>query len=416
MRGVRGCPVYVALAGLVAGAACGGHADAHDAGAGSDASPGDAAAGRDATIGSDGGAGSACPAGSTLVADHSSCSSTVVAPPASLLATDAQPGDIVSLDGLDEGALPCFAAVVCAPTGAATMLFSDDPESPASDGVLYADTVGPGRARVYVYHVNADTALRKFPVVVLNENATDAHVTITQEGLGGPSSDYVDVGKAVASAWMASSLSTVVTVPAGTRVLLDDNLDAEHAATGELVHAIIDVDADAAVKISVVSVLAGEDAAAVTASLPLLPNDGLHDRGTFPGADMWIAGSVGGEGSSARHVSLGANTFEPDLTGVDATTGSAATLDGNYGVAYHFAIASTDPLRLAASARGGGWEGALAGSAGSATVTPLPTTTGALSTTTDVVWLATLPLGLATFVLMSGGGSSLPVDVMTLTP
>jgi hypothetical protein len=406
---VRGSAVFPALV-ITAVAGCG-----RDAGraSNSDGPRADAAVGSDASLGSDGSIALACPTGSTLIADRTSCSTTVAAPPASLLTTDAQPGDVVSMAGLDEGALPCLPALVCAPGSAATMLFSDDPESPSADGVLYADTFGPGHARVYVYHVNADTSARKFPIVVLDDGATDAHVTITQEGLGGPSSDYVDVGKAVAAAWAASDLATVVTVPAGTRVVLDDDLDALHAATGELVHAIVDVDADAPVKISIVSVLASEDAATVTASLPLLPNDGSHDRGTFPGADMLVVGSAGGEGSSARHVSLGADTFEPDLVGVDATTGSAARLHGNYGVAYRFAIAAVDPLRLAASARGGGWEGVLAGSAA---VTPLPTAPGALSTTTDAVWLATLPVGLASFLLMSGGGSSLPVDVVVLTP
>ena len=140
-------------------AACGSHAASSDAplaiDAASDARSDDAAA-----------AGSACPAGSTLIVDRSTCGSAV-APPGTLLATTAQPGDVVSMDGLDEGALPCMPAVVCSPAGAATMLFSDDPESPASDGVLYADTFGPGHARIYVYHVNAGTDLRKFPIVVL---------------------------------------------------------------------------------------------------------------------------------------------------------------------------------------------------------------------------------------------------------
>jgi hypothetical protein len=393
-------------------AACGGgngarSADAplpHDATgdtAAADATPGDATA-----------AGSACPAGSTLLVDRTSCPGAVVAPPAALLASTAQPGDVVSLDGLDEGSLPCLPAYVCRPADAATMMFSDDPESPSTDGVLYADTLGPGHVRLYVYHVNAGASPRKFPVVVLNQGGSDAHLTITQEGLGGPSTDYVDVGKSVAAAWMSSSLATAVTVPASTRVLLDATLDGEHAATNELVHAIIDVDADAPVKISIVSVLATEDAAAVTASLPLLPNDGLHDRGTFAGADVWITGSAGGEGSSARNVRLGGDVTEADLTGTDATTGSAATLLGNYGVAYRFAITSPSAIRFAASARGGAWAGALGGSA----VVPLPTATGALSTTTDAVWLATLGAGSASFALMSGGGSSLPVDIVVLTP
>ncbi|HUJ62339.1 MAG TPA: hypothetical protein VLX92_27720 [Kofleriaceae bacterium] len=355
----------------------------------------------------DAAAGRACPTGSTLVVDRTSCPGAVVAPPAALLSISAQPGDVVSMSGLDEGDLPCVPALVCAPAGAATLLFSDDPESPSSDGVLYADTFGPGRARLYVYHVNGGSAPRKFPVVVLNQNASDAHVTIARAARGGPSSDYVDVGKAVAAAWMASTGQTVVTVPAGTRVVLDAELDGEHAATGELVHAIFDIDADAPVKLSIVSVLAGEDAAAITASLPLLPADGLHDRGTFPGADVWLAGAAGGEGASARHLRLGAGVTEPVLAGTDATTGAPAMLHGNYGVAYRLLVAAQAQLGVAASPRGGSWAGALG-------PTPLPSGTGGLASTSDAIWLATVPAGAGELALMSGGGSSLPVDVLVI--
>jgi hypothetical protein len=353
----------------------------------------------------------ACPPGSTRLADRTMCASSVVVPPPSLLSSNAAAGDLVSLDGLDEGALPCVRANVCGPDDAATMLFSDDPESPSSDGVLYADTFGPGRARIYVYHVNGGAGVRKFPIVVLNQNATDAHVTITKLGLAPPSTDYIDVGKAVASSWMSSTLAKFVTVPANTRVLLDATLDGEDAATGELVHAIVDIDVDAPLKISIVSVLANEDAAAITSSLPLLPYDGLHDRGTFAGADVWIVGGAGGEGPSARHLRLGANVTESDLTGRDATTGAPAALRGNYVVAYRFVIDALGSVRLAASERGGAW----AGAANTGAVVPLPTANGALSTTTDAVWLATLAAGRADCTLMSAGGSSLPVDLVVLT-
>jgi hypothetical protein len=344
--------------------------------------------------------GPACGSAATLVVDRTSCPGAIVAPPN--LAT-AQTGDVISMAGLDEGALPCLPAFVCAPAGAATMLFSDSPESPATDGVLYADTFGPGRARLYVYHVDADTNSRKFPIVALNSGASDAHVTITREGLAAPSTDYIDVGKAVAAAWLASNESVVVTVPAGTRVVLDAALDAEHATTNQLVHAIVDVDADAPIKFSIVSVLAGEDAAAITASLPLLPKDADHDRGTFANAELQVIAASSDATASARHIRLGDGTTEPDLAGSDATTGLAATLRGNYGVTYAVTATATGAIAFAASARGGAWAGAYNGVA-------IPTVSGGLSTTTDAIWLGSA----ATFSIISGGGSSLPVDLVSI--
>ncbi len=307
------------------------------------------------------------------------------------------------MDGLDEGSLPCLPAFVCTPADAATMLFSDSPESPATDGVLYADTFGPGRVRLYVYHVDADTNSRKFPIVALNQGTTDAHVTITREGLAAPSTDYIDVGKAVAAAWLGSNASTIVTVPAGTRVVLDAALDAEHATTNQLVHAIVDVDADAPIKFSIVSVGASEDAAAITASLPLLPKDADHDRGTFANADVQLAAASTDTVASARHIRLGDGTTEPELTGTDATTGLAATLLGNYGVAYVVTATATGAIAFAASARGGAWAGAY-------DAVPIPTASGGLATTTDAIWLGSA----TTFTLISGGGSSLPVDLLSI--
>jgi hypothetical protein len=356
----------------------------------------------------DGTSSSKCPIGSTLLVDRTSCTGAVVAPPSSLATGAAQPGTVVGLDGLDSDSVPCLATYVCSPDDAPAMLFSDDPESPATDGVLYADTFGPGAARIYVYHVNAGAAARKFPVVVLNSSAVDAHVTIRKVGLATPSTDYIGVGKSVAAAWMSSSLSRVVTVPAGTRILLDSDLDDEHAATNELVHAIIDLDADAPLKFSVVSVAANEDAAAITAGLSLLPFDGHHDRGTFVGADVWMVASAGGEGPSARKLSLGANTTEPDLTGRDATTGAPATLTGNYGVAYRFVVTAPNSIRFGANPRGGDWAGVVDNED---SVVTLPSTSGAV-TTNDLVWLASA----GDFSMMSGGGSSLPIDVLVLTP
>lgn len=339
-----------------------------------------------------------CGSAATLVADRTSCPGAIVTPPSF---GSAQTGDVISMAGLDEGALPCLPAFVCAPAAASTMLFSDSPESPASDGVLYADTFGPGHARLYVYHVDADTNSRKFPIVALNPGTADANVTIVREGLAAPSTDYIDVGKAVAAAWAASTETTVVAVPAGERVVLDTALDAEHATTNQLVHAIVDVDVDAPIKFSIVSVLATEDAAAITASLPLLPKDADHDRGTFANADLELLATGSDTVASARHLRLGDGTTEPELTGIDATTGLAASLLGNYGVVY--AVSATGPLAFAASARGGAWAGAYDGIA-------IPTASGGLATTTDAIWLGSA----ATFTLISGGGSSLPVDLVSI--
>lgn len=69
----------------------------------------------------------------------------------------------------------------------------------------------------------------------------------------------MSVGKEVLAEWMSDRAPVDAVVPAGQRVLRE---------------------------LSFVTVKTGEDAAAITASLPLLPRDADHQRGTFPGADV----------------------------------------------------------------------------------------------------------------------------------
>ncbi len=324
-------------------------------------------------------------------------------------------GDVVSLDTTTLDSAPCSDTTVCQPTTAATLLFSDSPETPSSDGVLYADTVAPGNYRLYVYQTNGGTASRKFPVVVLAQ-ATDAHVAIVRRGLGGtPSTDYVGVGKAAVMDWLGSSGDGTVTVPAGTRVLLDPALDALQAGPQQLVNAIYDVTVDAAVKISFVSVASGEDAATLTASLSLLAKDPAHDRGTFPGAERWFIGSTPLDSSGLHTLRLGDVPVDPPLTGTDRTTGAPASLGGNYGVLYRVQERLATAAGVTLFARGGDWGGGAGvppGVDGNGTPVALPTATSALAAGSQAVVLGRFSTGTSLDIsLMSAGGSSLPVDL-----
>jgi hypothetical protein len=293
------------------------------------------------------------------------------------------------------------------------MLFSDSPEAPSQDGVLYADTVAAGRYRFYVYHANGGASLRKFPIVALNQGAQPAKITIVRRGLAAPSTAYVSVGKTVLLDWFVDRAPTVVTVPAGARVLLDTALDQLHAAQNELVHAIFDVVTDAPLKVSFVSVPAAADAAAVTAGLGLLTRDVNHQRGTFPAADVLVAPASPPSAAQLKGVQrlrLGLDEVDDTLEGIDAPTGVKQLLLGNYGMLYRFALGLPSPATAAISARGGGWGGV---ARTGATTIPLPTATEQLATTTDAVVIGSAGGELR---MLTGGGSNLPVDFFLVTP
>ena len=384
----------------------------------------------DATLGDGGrgdagdGAATTCSDGSPVVAEFASCPEAPASVPGDLATalSSAARGDVISLGdaGAVESTTSCFPVRVCIPASAPKMLFSDSPESPASSGVLYADAVGPGTVRIYVYHTNGgnDGIQRKFPVVVLNQGTTDAHATIVQKGLAGPSANYVAVGKAAITRWLASTAGAPITIPAGQRVLLDSDLDALHAGYNELVHGIIDVSFDAPVKVSVVSVQSGDDAAAVTAGLSLLPADADHQRATFAGAARVIEaeGPIAGDG--IRKISLGGNETDANLQGTDAVDGTAASLGGNYGVFYTFlgGVASHDALILVP--RGGAWGGSgdvSAGEDADGGALAFPSATESVPADGSAVVVGRFAAGSNVRAhFMSAGGSSLPVHLASV--
>jgi len=358
-----------------------------------------------------------CPAGSTLRHVRTACPGTPLVPPAALTSSlsTATPGDVVSMAGMDESAAPCLPVVVCTPADAPAMLFSDSPESPSQDGVLYADTVAAGRYRLYVYHANGGASLRKFSVVALNLSTHPAKITIVRRGLAAPSTAYVSVGKTVLLDWLVDRAPVDVTVPAGARVLLDSALDQLHASQNELVHAIYDVVTDRPLKLSFVSVAANADAAATTAGLSLLTRDVDHQRGTFPAADVLIAPATvtgGAQKQGVQRLRLGLDEVDETLEGIDAPTGVKQRLLGNYGMLYRFALGAAAGTRVAVAPRGGGWGGIA--KVGSSTVI-LPTATEALATTTDAIVIGGVSAG-TEVRLMTGGGSNLPIDLFLVTP
>jgi hypothetical protein len=421
----------VAFAALV-GAACedrtGGDLATSDGGASSVTEAGEPAAdaepppsGDGATADGSSDASSAlCPAGSTLRRIRTACPGAPLVPPAALTSAldAAAPGDVVSMASMNEEAAPCLPVIVCTPADAPALLFSDSPESPAQDGVLYADTVPAGRYRFYVYHANGGATVRKFPIVALNSGAKPAKITIVRRGHAPPSTQYVSVGKTVLLDWLVDRAPVDVIVPAGARVVLDDALDQLHAAPNELVHAIYDVVTDGTLKISIVSVTAGADAAAVTAGLSLLARDFDHQRGTFPGADVLVVAASGaaldggvGQQSGVQRLRLGLDEVDDTLMGVDAPTGATQKLLGNYGMLYRFALGLAAPATAAVAPRGGAWGGVLR--AGSSSAVALPSAMQQLASTTDAIVVGAVSGELR---LLTGGGSNLPVDVFLVTP
>ena len=359
-------------------------------------------------------AGPGCPEGSALVATRTTCAAAATDSTVTSALAAAASGAVVTVG--DTASLPCVGVRVCVPDAAPPLVFSDSPESPTADGILYADAFAASNVRMYVYHVNGGTSARKFSIVALNQGTTDAHVTLTKRGAADPTTRYVQAGVQAAARYLADSSHTVVTVPAGKRVVVDEALDALRPTNGQLVHEIVDLGLDAAMKLSVVTVAASADAAAATATLNVLAADTDHQRGTFPKAERIVI-ATSPLASGVMQLALGDGTTEDILIGTDAVDGAShPSLSGNYGLVYRARFSAAAPSAFAVAPRGGAWGGA------GAFVQKNVSTPFALGSTTPIPAngsagvVAQAAAGPFEIDLISAGGSSLPVALVVASP
>lgn len=359
-----------------------------------------------------------CPPGTTEIAASLACDPGPLPSDALLAAVDGSVRGDVVVAGPEIDEATCMPVRSCVSDAAPTLLFSDEPEYVDEDGILYADIVEPGNYRLYVYHVNDGLSRRRFTAVALNQGNVDATISVTRSARATPSANPLAVGRAVAAAYFAAPSQTPVVAAPGERVVIDPDLDALVADSGELLHAIVELHVDHAVKISIVSVGEGDDAAAVTAGLSVLPNTGAHTRGTFPAADRLILAKHDG---GIRGLRLGGDLpFDPHIEGtsfVDA--GAAVTDQGNFGVVYDVRIDTpAERLAVGVNPRAGAWEGAMLGSAGidgAGGVVALPSAATSVADNDDLAMLGRYTSGISIGAkLLTGGGSSLPVVVAAI--
>jgi hypothetical protein len=328
------------------------------------------------------------------------------------------PGDIVSLLTLAPATLTAPALQPNAAPDAGTLVFSDDPETFTSSGVLYEDTVGPGLVRIFAYHVNGASTPKKVSVVLENDSpSTDVQLSILASGVAGPNSDYVYTGKVAVERWLESVGGSTLDVPATQAVLLDPTLDGTAVPTNDLMNGIYDLDLNGPLTVYVVALDSTTDTLSAYSGLSILPR-GTHQRGTFWPDDVAVSGNCPDDTASGVFDFSLPSTFA--VNGTDATTGQNEVLGGQYGVltALNLTVTSSDGRNLALllDPRGGDY--------GGAALVPSGLTTGGLvelpSASTSTVdqgivvglYSPTVQASVGPFVWTLPGGSSAPVDLL----
>jgi len=404
-----------------AGSSIGGNAAA----GGETATGGNAAGGNGNGGSTEGGSGGSitvtppnCPVGTVEIGVDDSCTGNGPAPSSVLqnALADSNRGELFDVGNeIDDAA--CLPVRSCVSDAAPTLIFSDEPEYVDADGVLYAEMAQPGRYRLYIYHVNDGASPRRFTAVALNQEAMTTSLTVEKTALTAPSSSFLNVGRTVAAAYYGATGKPAQAIAPSQRVVIDSDLDALVADPGELIHAIIELQISGPLKISIVSVPENADAAVVTAALSLLPDTGLHVRGTFPLADRLL---LSRHASGLGRLRLGDNlAFDPDLVGTSFVDGTTVTLPGNFGVTYDVRIIEpTVELAVLLNPRAGAWAGAMFGSAGldaNGGLVALPNQGLVADASDEVISLGRYTTNISIGMkLLTAGGSSLPVHIVAM--
>lgn len=246
------------------------------------------------------------------------------------------------------------------------LLLSDSPEIVPNDGIMYQDIVN-GDTRLFFHHVNGTTVPKK--IVVLLENATDkpVNIVVSQYGLGGPSLDYLEVGKKVQQDYINGQDLYLLEVPAKGSLSLIPSLDNSVVQPNMLVNGMYDFKTDGPVNVKVMMMPIDADIKAFAACAEVLPPDVAQYRlrGTFEGKDRLV---VPGQTYNAKKdgavaFTLADNKLDPYVTGIDATDGTKTTNYGNYGVVYKIYVPTSSEGKMSyyLNPRGGeyaGWLGA----------------------------------------------------------
>lgn len=223
-----------------------------------------------------------------------------------------------------------------------TLIFSDSPEIVPKDGILYEDTV-KGKARLLYYHLNGTKALKKIVAVLENPTDQDINITITNYGMGGPSEDYLHVGKTTQEQYFNGKKIAFVHVPAKGRRLLSPKFDEIIVQPEKLVYGVFDFESPSPVKVSVMMMPSTADPLKFIDRARVLPADKSHLRGTFTGMDRIIKAEQIYDGKRDGAVAVTLADGKKDLyrTGIDATDNSIVENYGNYGVLYQVHIPTT---------------------------------------------------------------------------
>ncbi|ERT59552.1 hypothetical protein [Megasphaera vaginalis (ex Srinivasan et al. 2021)] len=249
---------------------------------------------------------------------------------------------------------------VSVPADKGTLLFSDSPEYAEQSGILYGDEVS-GSVRVYFYHVNESSGVKKIVVVGENRGDHDVRAVVTKYQYSKPSASYYHVGKDLSTAYYEGTSGVrAVMVPAHGAAILGDRLDNVRIWSGQLFSGIVDLELESPLVISTVMLPADADTLSYLKRAVVLPSDAAKLRGTFTGKDRalhLLAPYRPKEGIG--YIKIGDGAEDAFLQGTDVLDRRRSEDTGNYGVDYTIQAATKGSglIHLYFNTQGGEYSG-----------------------------------------------------------
>lgn len=233
------------------------------------------------------------------------------------------------------------------------LLFSDSPEVPNQNGVMYQDSVA-GRARLLAYHLNGLGKPARMYIMARNLESRPVEVRTERQGETAPTRIEGLLGQVTLLEYFASTGGTVLTLPPGQAAAV---YASPTLSPGSGVNVMQDLSTSGKVELTFLML---EDTlppvTQVSQQVPYLNPDGRHVRGTFQDAVRSLRVTLG---ALPTRIVIGDGQVDPALTGTDALTGQPVRLSGNYGVLYDLEVSGTAGTAVALSPRGGMYRGAM---------------------------------------------------------
>jgi len=223
------------------------------------------------------------------------------------------------------------------------LVFSDDPEYIIdTEAVVLEEAIKPGSIRVYLYNVNGVVKPQKMPrkIVAMLKNTSNKimHFKMLKHSTQMPSSNYFLVGKQGLADYFASKADdNIMTLKPGEAVPLDPKLDSLVANYNDLVHGIYEfsIDQPGEVVIFQTSPEANIMDALKRIHYVVPPKHLEAGRGLFDTCNFKITSSkVLDTKDGSKILTIADGIFDPWVRGIEGTTKTPVTLDGNYGVMY----------------------------------------------------------------------------------